>query len=558
MVAQDDAKSHCRRNNTTHSSKPHGIGVVGRPCKYGEQCHRPDCWFDHPTTNVTPTNTNTNTTTTTTLFEIPAPPIKSSSSNNNNKNTTTTTTKPYQFCSPKECKERQEMGQVSVFEATAETAMLPQHQRLLDPALAIAKYRRSAAGAGGMTDLHKVRSKETLELTLQQLSVIAAMSARRPTTNTSTRSHPTPTNNDCTWQGPWSEFLVDRLRACQADATRLFDQPAGSSSSSSPKFLPPTWHVQMARIVIWVRYWMPWKERQSDGGGDKWMEQTLDKMLSTAMEHYWSTTTSTILQEESSLSSSKTKHDLDDELLCYAALSRLVKTTFTESSLSSGTTTLGAILLDYSKHVPIVTSSRQRKEKEDCRNDYDDYPLYQEALRLTAALLREEYFAILAVPKKSTTTSTLPILARCCLAPGVATWQYRQCQQYNVSFAKEEAVKDLDALLHIGPDATSEWWSPDYVQAEFGLPCRPQPQPDAATSAISSGGSRSSFAVIFKQVAMPDEKNKNLAAAAAHHPNDDDNQYQYPPREDYWVFGKNSHHTMCMPEEDVLNLLSLE
>ena len=47
-------------------------------------------------------------------------------------------------------KERQEMGQVSELEATLATSTLPQARRILDPSLAVAKYRRSAA-AGALS-----------------------------------------------------------------------------------------------------------------------------------------------------------------------------------------------------------------------------------------------------------------------------------------------------------------------------------------------------------------------------------------------------------------------
>lgn len=297
------------------------------PCRFGAGCTRPDCWFDHPLKQERPAANAPMTYS----FEIQgpaavdAPKAATTTSSQNITNESIQSSKAYRFCSSQECRERQELGQVSVFEATAETANLPQNQRCLDPTLAVAKYRRSAAG----TTHTSQQSKESLELLLQHLVTIAA--TRRPTPQHS------PVDD---WQGPWTEFLVDRLRACQADATRLFGQASGS-------ILPSTWHTIMARLLIWIRYWMPWKQ------ADKFLEQTLAAMLSTAMDHYWST-----CQVERGMKKGDT--NMDDEMLCYAALSRLsqhcsgsspaASSSLGERSVSS--TTLGAhIILDYSKHV---------------------------------------------------------------------------------------------------------------------------------------------------------------------------------------------------------------
>ena len=55
---------------------------------------------------------------------------------------------PYQYCTKEECIERQELGQVSELESTIETCQLTQSKRIIDPTLAITKYRRSAATGG--------------------------------------------------------------------------------------------------------------------------------------------------------------------------------------------------------------------------------------------------------------------------------------------------------------------------------------------------------------------------------------------------------------------------
>jgi len=50
------------------------------------------------------------------------------------------------MCSREECEQRQNSNEISVFEATEQTAHKPPTQRLLDCRRAVAKYRRSAAG----------------------------------------------------------------------------------------------------------------------------------------------------------------------------------------------------------------------------------------------------------------------------------------------------------------------------------------------------------------------------------------------------------------------------
>lgn len=53
---------------------------------------------------------------------------------------------PYSMCFEEECGERQAQNQVSEWEATNDTCELIVTKRCLDPRLAVAKYRRSAAG----------------------------------------------------------------------------------------------------------------------------------------------------------------------------------------------------------------------------------------------------------------------------------------------------------------------------------------------------------------------------------------------------------------------------
>ena len=543
------------------------------PCKFGERCTRSNCWFDHPTTKCSASSSSSSTTTTTTCFEIQpkSSPSRTSTTttttannnNNNNDNSNNiasqfSTRIPYQFCSREECEERQELGQVSIFEATVDTASSSQRQRRLDPALAVAKYRRSAAG----TDFQDtIPSHETLELLVQeQLLYIAAT---RKSTPNHHHHHASP-HGHYAWQGPWCEFLVDRLRACQSNAIRLTGQASSSSSSTSNNnsnnnnnnnLLSLSWHAQMVRILIWIRYWMPWKTPQPQQQNRKqahaqaqalqtiqppdysFLHQTIDTMMATAVDQYWSTCEG-LEERSSSWSLERTGRNIavDDEMLCYAALSRLAARHGRPNGNSTAVGGVeGTLLLDYSKHVPINVPSDPAKPDNErtC-----SYPLFQEALCLTAEIAREEYYGVL-----QRSTRNLPILARCCLAPALAHWRYRQCQQYNVSFAKEEAVDDLDRLLQV----RSNQWTRNYADRLLGLPCQPIEE-----DGKDDGEDSKRFAVVFKQAAMSEEP----PADAAWHETlvDDDPWHQ---RDDPWVFGSlwDKGQVMGISDEQAMEVL---
>jgi hypothetical protein len=364
--------------------------------------------------------------------------------------TTSTATASFCFCSKDECDERQELQQVSALEATMETCHLPQAQRVLDPSLAVSKFRRSAAGT-----VHEPKPKAQLEALLQHLTRIAA-------TMQASRDHP-PLQDLLVA----AEFLVDRLRACQADATRLL----GTNDPVSP-----SWHAQLSRILIWMRYWIVPTDEP-----DSWMLRTIQTMLSTAFEQYWGT--------REGEASEKKKEDeanffgMDDEMLCWSALSRIAKAE-----------PLQTILLDYTKHA--------RRESS---NPHSSYPMFHKALTIASHVLRQEYYVVW----KMKMYIDLPILAKCCLAPSLSMWRYQMVQQYNVSFAKQEVVGDLDRLLGI----STTNWSPEYAQ-DFGLPVEQCDDDDLVL-------------VIFKQAALPDDPTKELQLLLK----------QRHPRDDAWVFG---------------------
>ena len=223
--------------------------------------------------------------------------------------TTPHSSKHCRFCSSEEFAERQELLQISELEATVETCRLPQAERILDPSLAIAKYRRSAAG----TDDHRtIRSAPTLLDTLQHLMEIGATFRASP-------AHPRVETVDTTIVN----FVVDRLRACQSDATRLRGSSSSSSSSggdgNNNESLPAVWHVQATRLLIWMQYLS--SQSSSSSTGDSLLPRTIHTMRSTAYDAYWSQREVEAACDDNNLNMNV--YALDDEMLCYAAMYRI-------------------------------------------------------------------------------------------------------------------------------------------------------------------------------------------------------------------------------------------
>jgi hypothetical protein len=277
----------------------------------------------------------------------------------------------YQYCSKEECQERQSLGQVSELETTVETCGLPQAKRRLDPSFAVSKYRRSAAGSS-----HIAKSRLELEATLRHLLRVAVT------------CQASPNHRRVDDYRVVSEFLVDRLRAFQADATR-------SLGTDEP--LAATWHARLARLLVWIRYW-------SVGNGDLLMPKTIDTMFHTTLDHYWG--------------SEREAGDWDDEIMCLSASYQL--------SQSNSQDNFAKILLDYSKQ----------------RQPGRSYPLFHLSLKLTCHVTRQEYYPVWRMEE-------LPILTKCCLSPVLMLWRYRTVQQYNVAFGKHEYVPGMDRLLGI-------------------------------------------------------------------------------------------------------------
>jgi hypothetical protein len=271
----------------------------------------------------------------------------------------------------------------------------------------------------------------------------------------------------------------------------------------------------MARLLIWIRYGTitppqpldhkttPQKKQTPQSQVavvDAWMPRTLSTMLSTALEQYWMAREDEE-EEEPLLWNEEDTLALDDEMLCWSAMSRLAQPDHNDGSL------LNSLLLEYSKHVDV-----------DCGGPADSYPLFHLALRIASHFVRQEYYPVWKLD-----ASLLPILAKCCLAPCLFAWRYQMVQHYNVSFGKHEGVADMDRLLGVLPE---EGWSYEYAQT-FGIPVEIREDDGVVV-------------LILKKVAMSGDPSP------------------LPPRrEDAWVFGRHYHREepMGMSSESILELL---
>jgi hypothetical protein len=314
---------------------------------------------------------------------------------------------PYAHCSKQECDERQELKQVSALESTVETSGLPQHRRLLDPRLAVTKYRRSAAGS----IVQGLRSHAALQSTLCHLMYVVMHQAPTPH-----HSH-IHTHSDTTISlSTTAEFCIDRFRACQADATRI--------SATDP--VPPTWHVQFVRSLILLKYLLQGSARYD------LHEMTISKLIWTAFDDYWVAT-----ENRNSNDHHESDNEHDDEILTLAAISHLSNCILKPEAHSTGW-----ILWQFQKHGRGNASASASASASDVM---ESYPQWQTvALPCASLVVRQEYTNLLKLPLLST-------LQKCCLAPCLHHLHYQALLQYNTGFAKQEAVKDMDLLLQ---DAT--------------------------------------------------------------------------------------------------------
>ncbi|GKY94954.1 hypothetical protein MPSEU_000460000 [Mayamaea pseudoterrestris] len=307
-------------------------------------------------------------------------------------------TSPYSMCSLQECQERQANKEVSIFECVDPT--VPMQKRIIDPALAVQKYRRSAAGT---KRAFPIRSLTQLELTVTHLMQLLV--DRRSTPNHERQSLLDTAN-----------FVEDRLRAVQVD---LVVSRTGSKRLQH----------RMARCQVLILYLMAdTLEYQHKYGRDA---------LETALSSYWNS------QDDAE----STNCMWDDEMLAFSTLVAL------NGFLQHQQHQPGNFLGD--DHPSGLQSIYTIHRKHATLTQHSKYPLFQWALQLTANVHLGHWHAALRQLRQL--DSCFGSLARCLMASSLSYMQYMALNVYNVSFAKAEGVsgQDLVRLLQFTRDNKS-------------------------------------------------------------------------------------------------------
>jgi hypothetical protein len=395
---------------------------------------------------------------------------------------------PYAHCSKKECMERQELKQVSVFETTAETGHLPQHRRQMDPRLAITKFRRSVAGTNNNEQRRKQQQRigptgDTLESIMTRLIYILAHQRASP-------DHPVQT----LWTT--AEFVTDRLRACQVEATAEINE-----QHVAVPVVKPHWHLLLVRCLLLLRY-------LSQGmAQDRYalIEKSSVTLIWTAFHEYW-------VAVDSVGHDTRTAQAMKeiDELLYLTTLCHL-----SNWLLAPQENPLSWILSHAYKHVEIQPVKAARGSVA-----FQSYPLFQSSLSFVAMAARQEYGHLLLVIRRDS-----PVLGRCCVAGALGSLRYQSLSQYNSSFAKKEVVRDMDRLL--GYEGQSGLYLLLRDCQSFGLPVTMvEEKVQNKSEEAGDEGRTTAVNVVMKQAAI---SNENLPLPARR---DDD----------HWVLGLAEEH----------------
>jgi hypothetical protein len=287
-------------------------------------------------------------------------------------------TSPYAMCCRDECEDRQRSGEVSIFEATADTVDLPIKQRRIDPVLAVSKYRRSAAGH---TVHYAPRSFPQIEATfnhmIELLVTQKAPSGRVPAISFMNTA----------------QFFDDRIRALQVDLVKT-------------QFASKQLQSRLTRCHILILYLLVDEPSYNETFG-----QTA---LHTALCSYWNHTGG---------------ESTDDEILSYMAIcqcSQYLQQEQKQAAVEESFTS--SVLSLYRKYLP--------------HNSVKGMPLFQWTLQLTARISMGHWMVAIHMlhDKEGILPEHFRVLARCCFAKAMTYIRWKALQTYNGSFRKEEPV----------------------------------------------------------------------------------------------------------------------
>lgn len=295
----------------------------------------------------------------------------------------------YSMCLEKECKERQAEHQVSVFEATVDTFALLPTKRLIHPTLAIAKYRRSAAGT------HQKRApRSLLQLLLTWKHLLSVFIRQRTFPEMSPHSLRTTV-----------AFLDDRIRAVQVDLV------LAQEASASLQFQIIKYQLLSSYLLAEV----PPKDYEP-----KFARQA----LWTALTAYWNDKT--------------TLCEFDDQVLCLTALCQLATCVVQEEESGGAAWQESAASTNSSSYGNILLLAQHS-----CPNK--SYPKFQYALKIVSACMLGMYREVLTMLANDFWSDTkFHVLCRICMAPALRTMRLGALRHYNKAFGKLEKISGTE------------------------------------------------------------------------------------------------------------------
>eukprot|EP00977_Amphora_coffeiformis_P011883 scaffold2914_cov178-Amphora_coffeaeformis.AAC.2 len=299
---------------------------------------------------------------------------------------------PYTMCSRKEVNFRQKSAEISVFEATLETADRPPSDRQLDPTKAVKKYRRSAAGGISKDQQYPPRSLEALHRTIHYLTDLLI--------HWQTTLQPTPTSSFL----DLVHFVEDRLRAVQVDLV------VSQYASKEMQYNMVKFHI----LTVYVL---------SDTS--KYERRHGRQALHTALSSYWNQSTHEVPKMDDEVLALSAMMQLDDDL------SRLDAHPEDSSSHIYG----AGILAVYRKHMtPKDTPQIQH------------LPRFQWALRVISCCNTGEWTnALRLLHQECCQEGTMfGVRVACLLTPSLVRIRAKALQAYNVSFMKNERLATIE------------------------------------------------------------------------------------------------------------------
>ena len=323
---------------------------------------------------------------------------------------------PYTMCSRKEVNFRQRSNEISVFEATIETADRPPSDRQLDPTRAVKKYRRSAAGGIGKDQQYPPRNLDELYRTVEYLIDMlihwqTSLRLTAPATSFLELVH----------------FVEDRIRAIQVDLV--------TSQYASKEI-----QYKIVKIHVMTMYLL------SDT--TKYEHRHGRQALQTALSSYWN-------------QDACPAHGVDDEILALTATMQLNEDlprldTHVDRTITHRTHGAGFLAV-YRKHVHTGETHAFRRP----------FNRLQRILRVISCCNTGEWTTVLRLlhqhqecgqqgeeeeeEEEEEGQNIFGVMVACLLAPTLLRIRAKALQTYNVSFMKNErlSITEVARLLCI-------------------------------------------------------------------------------------------------------------